>query len=38
VRALELARAGQLHGAVLLASPINHDRQVHDAAGARQES
>jgi hypothetical protein len=38
VRALELARAGQLHGAVLLASPINHDRQVHYPAGARKES
>ncbi|MCC6988447.1 MAG: hypothetical protein IT181_05580, partial [Acidobacteria bacterium] len=37
VRALELARAGELEGAVLLASPINHDRQVH-YEGGRKES
>ena len=37
VRALELARAGALRGAVLLASPINHDRHVH-YAGGRKES
>jgi hypothetical protein len=38
VRALELARAGQLQGGVLLASPINHDRQVHYPAEVRKES
>jgi hypothetical protein len=37
VRALELQRAGTLRGAVLLASPINHDRHVH-YDGGRKES
>ncbi len=37
VRALELARAGTLRGAVLLASPIDHDRHVH-YQGGRKES
>jgi hypothetical protein len=37
VRALELSRRGQLKGAVLLASPINHDRHVH-YPGQRKES
>jgi hypothetical protein len=37
VRALELERAGELRGAVLLASPINHARHIH-YAGGRKES
>jgi hypothetical protein len=37
VHALELARAGTLKGAVLLASPINHHRHVH-YGGGRKES
>lgn len=37
VRALELERAGELRGAVLLASPINHARHIH-YAGSRKES
>jgi hypothetical protein len=36
--ALELGRQGKLRGGVLLASPINHDRQVHYPAHARKES
>ena len=35
--ALELARAGTRRGAVLLASPIDHDRHVH-YEGGRKES
>jgi hypothetical protein len=37
VRAMELSRDGQLRGAVLLASPINHDRQCHYGADERRE-
>lgn len=37
VRALELSREGRLQGAVLLASPVNHDRQVHYPADLRRE-
>ena len=37
VRALKLTRAGQLRGGVLLASPINHNRFHHYAAGERRE-
>ncbi len=37
VRAFELERAGTLRGAVLLASPISHERHIH-YAGGRKES
>ncbi|MCA9521121.1 MAG: hypothetical protein KC609_09115 [Myxococcales bacterium] len=38
VRALELARAGELRGGVLLASPIDHRREHHYPATARREA
>jgi len=38
VRALTLARARHLLSGVLLASPINHDRQTHYAAAERKEA
>jgi hypothetical protein len=37
VRGLRLARAGELRGGVLLASPIHHDRFVHYGANERKE-
>jgi hypothetical protein len=37
VRGFELARRGELRGAVLLASPVNHDRQHHYPADVRKE-
>ena len=37
VRALELGRDGSLRGAVLLASPVDHDRQHHYPAAIRKE-
>ena len=38
VRALELQRQGTLRGAVVLASLINHNREVHYPAALRKES
>ncbi|MFP5379486.1 MAG: hypothetical protein ACLGHP_07010, partial [Vicinamibacteria bacterium] len=38
VRALELQRGGQLGTAVLLASPVNHQRDIHYESGTRKES